>query len=116
MTREEHRKRMEAVIADWRKSGIPVDEMAARAGVSEGTLWRWRKAVGPPAGGLGTALSPVRFLPVQIIGGSREMDGSSMPARRSLEVVLPSGTRLVVPEGFSAASLEELLPALVRTC
>ena len=116
MTRKEHRKRMEAVIADWRKRGIPVGEMAAKAGVSEGTLWRWRKAVGPSTGGLGRAISPLRFLPVQIAGGSRERDGTSMPARRSLEVVLPSGTRLVVPEGFSASSLEELLPTLVRTC
>lgn len=115
MTRAEHRKRMEGVIAEWRRSGIPAEEMAGKAGVSEGTLWRWRKLVGPAPRDPEASISTLQFLPVQILGGPRD----TVPAtgvRCLLEVVLSSGIRVMVPEGFSPTSLEQLLPVVVRTC
>lgn len=115
MTRAEHRKRMEGVIAEWRRSGIPAAEMAGKAGVSEGTLWRWRKLVGPAPRDTEASISAVQFLPVQILGGPRD-SASASGARRPLEVVLSSGTRVMVPEGFSPTSLEQLLPVVIRTC
>lgn len=116
MTREERRKWMGAVIAEWRASGMGVDEMAAKAGVSVGTLWRWRKLVGRAPGEPGVPLTPIRFLPVQIVGGNRQGGAATGEMAPAVEVVLRSGTRLSIPEGFSPEALERLLCVVVRTC
>ena len=116
MTRAEHRKRMEEVVAEWRRSGIPAEEMAAKAKVSVGTLWQWRKLVGPARQGQGAIVPPVRFLPVQLLGGIANGAAESERAGHSMELVLKSGTRVVIPEGFSTDSLERLLAVVVRTC
>jgi transposase-like protein len=102
---------MEALVGEWRRSGISAAEMAARAHVSEGTLWRWRKQVGPDAG---TAIPQISFLPVRIVEGNRVPETGA--AARSLDVVLRSGTRISIPEGFSAEALESLLGIVVKAC
>ena len=115
MTRADKWKRMEAVVSEWRQSGISAEEMSAKTGVSTGTLWRWKKVVVRHLEARGQSNPPVRFLPVHVVGALGERNGADR-AKSSIELVLGSGTRVVIPEGFPVELLAQLLSVVARTC
>jgi transposase-like protein len=105
---------MTEIVEEWRRSGGSAAEVAEKEGVSEGTLWRWRKRVGPARLNPTGVTAPMSFLPVQVVGGTSLPEAG--PADRTLTVELRSGTRITIPEGFSADALESLLGIVVRAC
>ena len=93
MTSPEQRQ---AVVNEYRQSGLTQKEFAAREGLKLSTFTSWmRKSVGAPA----RPTPAVHFAQV------------NLPVRVSLEVQLPDGTIL---RGGSAAELANLLKELKR--
>ena len=92
-------------IERWGASGLTAAEFARKVGVREGTLrwWKWRLASTRPEVARAGAVSPLTFV---------EM--TSVVRRDPIEVVLASGTRVVVPSGFDSSALARLLDVLER--
>lgn len=88
------------VVSAWRRSGKSMAAFAREHGLVAQRLSRWSRRV------KGAATSKVRFHPVRLIEGRREVEGFS------LEVVLVDGRRVRVQEGFSAEELERALMVL----
>jgi transposase len=102
-TREQWSKRVER----WRASGLTASEFSRKIGVREGTLrwWSWMLSSKrePAAAAPSAGLSSVTF-----------MEMTAAVRREPIEVVLPSGHRLRVPQDFEASAIERLLHVLER--
>ena len=112
------------IVAEAERPGARFADVARRREVSRSVLWMWRKQV--RAGTLVAEQAPV-FLPVQIVTEAPVVSGSSSadsprspapceagPSRETsqIEIVLPDGTMLRVPEAIGASALRRLLSAL----
>jgi len=112
------------IVAEAERPGARFADVARRHEVSRSVLWMWRKQV--RSGALMAEPPPV-FLPVQIVPDAPVMPGSSSaasppspalceagPARETsqIEIVLPDGTTLRVPEAIGTPALRRLLSAL----
>jgi transposase len=112
------------IVAEAERPGARFADVARRHEVSRSVLWMWRKQV--RSGALVAEQAPV-FLPVQIVPEPPVMSGSSSaalprlpasceagPGRETsqIEIVLPDGTALRVPEAIGAPALRRLLSAL----
>ena len=82
-----------AVLARLESSGLSVSQFAAREHLDPQRLYRWRAQLGP------AGTSTPRFIEIK-------------PAAAVIEVVLPSGLVVRVPEGFSEAMLRRLVAVL----
>lgn len=112
------------IVAEAERPGARFADVARRHEVSRSVLWMWRKQA--RSGALVAEQAPV-FVPVQIMPEPPVTSGSSLAASpRSLapceagsdrealqiEIVLPDGTALRVPETIGAPALRRLLSAL----
>lgn len=92
-------------VERWRKSGLSVEDFAAREGIKSKQLvwWRWKLSTSPPRP---AAPAPVQFLPVRVV------DAPTLRPRGApvaLEIALPNGRVVRVPEGFDPATLARVL-------
>lgn len=112
------------IVAEAERPGARFADVARRHEVSRSVLWMWRKQA--RSGVLVAEQAPV-FLPVQITpeppvtSGSLAMASPRSPApceagsdreASQIEIVLPDGTALRVPETIGAPALRRLLSAL----
>lgn len=106
MARERMRRRMAALVRTWETSGEARDVFARRHGltVSQWDYWKRqvRRAVSDDAA--------VSFTPVRVLADV------ARPAGDGVEVVLPSGERIVVRDGTSGDLLRTVLAALRAPC
>jgi len=94
-----HEDEARVVVAAWRASGEGLVEFARRHGVDRRRVGRWAQRLAEP--------EPVRFHPVRV----REEEAS--PAQGgAIEVDLPRGLRIRLPQGFEAEDLRRLLSVL----
>ena len=110
------------ILAELNQPGVKFSEVARRHDVSRGLLWQWRDA--HRRGRL--VAETADFLPLQIVpdlavsappGGSGPPPCAAPPAVEDeaderIEIVLPDGTALRVPETIGASALRRLLSAL----
>ncbi len=101
----ETRERMSRLIEAWKSSGRSAASFAAEHGVTRAKFEYWKGRLKGP-GENRKALSAPSFVPVQLIG----------PGAAALEVVLRTGDRLLIRDGFSVEILREVLRALRGGC
>jgi transposase len=100
-------------------AGARLAAVARRHDVSRGLIWQWRDA--QRRGRL--AVEASSFVPVHVVSalpGAEAMErvggascaGGALEGERSVEIVLPDGTRLRVAESIGAAALRRLLLVL----
>ena len=89
----------------WRRSGLSVEDFAAREGLKPKQLgwWRWKLRSSPPPSSPSTP--ELRFLPVRVVDTAGPVSGSGV----ALEVALPNGRVVRVPPGFEPSMLERVL-------
>ena len=112
------------IVAEAERPGARFADVARRHEVSRSVLWMWRKQV---RSGALVAEPPSVFLPMQIVPDPPVMSGSSPAASlrspapceagsdreaSQIEIVLPDGTALRVPETIGASALRRVLSAL----
>lgn len=109
MRQREPREVWERRVRRWERSGRSCRAFAAREGVSPSTLnwWRWRLRVGA---GSRRSRSPAFVQVVQPTELLAEVVGPA--SAKAIEIVLASGTRVVVPAGVATADLTQVLSAL----
>jgi transposase len=95
---------VEESFAGWRQASAT----ARRHGISSSLLFAWRKA--HRAGRLTDAL-PASFVPAVVV---EEPAPSTAPAPSRIEIVTPSGHRLLVDAGVDEAALTRVLAVLAR--
>jgi transposase len=112
------------VITQWRASGLSQKEFCRRRDISDRALNNWlykspyrervARILAARSQGKLDAETP-RFLPVAVLGAIPDTD--SRAACATIEVVLPSGSRIAVTPGFDAETLRRVVAALeARTC
>jgi transposase-like protein len=89
------------VLRVSRESGMSLSRFAREHGVQPARIWRWSARLGEQSNG------SVVFHPVRLI---RSSNGDHNPG--IIEVILPDGRRVRVPEGFAAADLARVLAVL----
>ena len=112
------------IVAEAERPGARFADVARRHELSRSVLWMWRKQA--RSGALVAEQAPV-FLPVQIMPELPVTSGSSLAASprspapceagsdreaSQIEIVLPDGTALRVPETIGASALRRVLSAL----
>lgn len=115
------------IVAEAERPGACYADVARRHEVSRSVLWSWRKQV--RSGILVAKQTPV-FMPVQVVANRSSMAVSPPPALPSgagtasacadpaverddrIEIVLPDGTALRVPETVGTTALRRVLSAL----
>jgi lambda repressor-like predicted transcriptional regulator len=112
------------VITQWRASGLSQKEFCRRRDISDRALNNWlykspyrervARILAARSQDKPDAETP-RFLPVAVLSSIPDMD--SQASRATIEVVLPSGSRIAVTPGFDAETLRRVVAALeARTC
>jgi hypothetical protein len=98
------RRRMETLVRQWETSGESRRAFARRHGLTVSRFDYWKRQV--------RQASPeaVAFAPVRVLEEGEPRAG------RSVEVVLASGDRIVVPAGASVDLLRTVLAALRASC
>ncbi len=104
--RARNRERMERLVERWRASGQPLSVFARKQGITRDKLHYWRVKLGPDRR---RASKKAELVPVQLLDSPSQAQGS-------LEVVLDSGDRLVVPEGVSLPTLRGVISVLRERC
>jgi transposase-like protein len=89
------------VIKASQESGMSLSRFARKHGLQPARIWRWSARLRDRANG------SVLFHPVRVV---ETPDGNHSAG--SIEVVLPDGRRVRVPEGFAAADLARVLAVL----
>jgi transposase len=104
------------ILAELDAPGTTVAEVARRHELSRGLLWQWRAA--QQRGELVTA--DAAFLPMRVVAELPALDTVAAPlpdpmpaeADKRIEIVLPDGTALRVPESVGSTALRRVLAAL----
>jgi hypothetical protein len=104
MTQEQHRRRMLAVARRWQISTEPQGTFAQRQGLSRSALQYWVRQLGAAPAAAASTFTPVQLTDSPVI------------AEASLEIVLASGDRVLVPAHASAAQLRVVLSVLRASC
>ena len=115
--KERHWRRM---VRRWEKSGLSVREFCDYEGLSEPSLYAWRRELadrdaeaGREKQAPGEVTASDQFLPVRVVADDPVGGGPNL----HIEVHLPSGVRLRVPPGISRQTLADVLAALeARPC
>jgi transposase len=106
------------ILAELDEPGATFAEVARRHEISRGLLWQWRDA--QRRGVLvaeETSFLPVRVVPeppLTATSSPAPAEVDAEPDDNRIEILLPDGTALRVPETISAAILRRLLTALRR--
>ncbi len=114
VSRETWSKRVER----WKDSGLTAAEYAAEAGINAHSLswWKWRLGSNgatpklrpgrrSPQGAESEAITPLTFVELASPGSV-----SSVP----IEVILPTGVRVLVPPAFDSLALARVIDVLQR--
>jgi len=104
------------ILAELDEPGAKFVDVARRHDVSRGLLWQWRDA---QRRGALVAEEPT-FLPLRVVPDLPALEPPAAPEACALpaepddriEIVLPDGTAVRVPEASSAAALRRVLAAL----
>jgi transposase len=101
------------IVAQSQEAGACVRQVAARNDVYPSLLHHWRRQVRE---GRLVAAPSVGFVPVRIAGPPSAADPERLvnvrPAKETIEVVLPDGSRLRVGNEVGLAALRRVLTAL----
>ena len=100
-------ERMRKLLAQRERHGLTWPELSRRSGLPVWKLHSWRQRLAESKVARGKARP---FLPVQIV--DRDARQSPPP----LEVVTPSGLRILVAPDFDPEHLRRLLQALASAC
>lgn len=99
-------REMTQVLADLDRSGLSVHEFAAKRGISQSTLWYWRRRL-RSAGARSPLEAPLAPLVEVAVLEDR-------PRHRGFRVeILPDRRVVEVPAGFDARDLHRLLEVLL---
>lgn len=105
-TRAEWAKRLKR----WKKSGLEIEEFAAKEKLKVELLkwWRWR--LGSAVGESTEARAP-RFLPVQVVEAKATAPSGTKPTATAtwIEIALPNGRVVRAQPGFDPETLERVL-------
>lgn len=104
------------ILAELDEAGAKFVDVARRHDVSRGLLWQWRDA---QRRGALVAEEPA-FLPLRVVPELPALEPPTAPDACApfaepdarIEIVLPDGTAVRVPEASSAATLRRVLAAL----
>jgi len=99
------------VLEEYHASGLTQRDFAARAGVSLGTLGLWLRSARKPR--TDAPAPPVSFAPVAL---KLENDPASRQAGSRVEVELPGGMVVRLPEGMAHGEVARLVSELLRAC
>ncbi len=112
------------VVSQWRASGLSRKEFCQRRDISDRALnnWLYESTYRERVARILAARSQEqldaetpRFLPVAVLKATPETDSPASYA--TIEVVLPSGSRIAVTPGFDAEVLRRVVAVLeARTC
>jgi len=114
MERETHAK-WARLVERWARSGLTAKRFAAKAGINARTLqyykWKWRLGQDREASSSRDprAKPEVGFVELRMRDLAAGEDASG---NNRIEIVLPSGTRVVVPNGVDAGALRRVVDAL----
>jgi hypothetical protein len=109
----ETRKKWAELAARWARSGLTANEFAAEAKINAGTLQYYKWLIGRDS----RASLTKRPRPKTKIGFVEVRTGGLTPAEGSdaghrIEVVLASGTRVIVSSGFDTGAFRRVVDAL----
>jgi transposase-like protein len=96
------------VIKKQRASGLSVAEFCRRNDVSDALFYRWRRRLAESdaeetdPSDRGDREAAAQFIPIEL----------PPPPAIAFEIVRPNGCRVLVPPGFEAADLREILRVL----
>ena len=96
-TREARREFWRELVAKQQQSGVSVRALCQEHGTSEYSFYQWRKRLAQQL--------PVKFALV-------ETDGVARVRAATVEVILTSGERLLIPPAVDAATLRLVLSTL----
>lgn len=107
------------VLRQWRRSGLSVREFCADQGLSEASLYWWRRTL-DQKDAQATRLVPVRVIPEAADVADRDRPALAVPgaaadasaAPSGLELIVAGGLRLRIGPGFDAATLRRVLAIL----
>lgn len=99
-------RRMTRLVRAWERSGEPRRAFARRHGLTVSQFDYWKRRV------RGATVEPT-FLPVQVLP---EPEVARASAGAAIELALPGGARLTIPDVVSAATLQTVLTAVRTTC
>lgn len=112
------------LVSQWRVSGLSQKEFCRRRDISDRALnnWLYKSPYRERVARILAARSQdqldaetPRFLPVTVLGATPGADSQASGA--TIEVVLPSGSRIAVTPGFDAETLRRVVAVLeARTC
>ena len=91
------------MIAEWMRSGETGAAFAARQGVHEKSLWRWKRMLAPT-----TRRKPRLPALAKVV----EVQAARLPVDDRFEVRLAGGRSVGVPASFDEAALDRLLRVL----
>jgi hypothetical protein len=107
------RKKWAALVAGWARSGLTANKFAAAAKINAGTLQYYKWLIGRDSQVAVTRRArpktEVSFVEVRT-GDLASAEGSGAGDR--IEVVLASGTRVIVSSGFDAGAFRKVVDAL----
>ena len=89
------------IVAAWHASGETLAAFARRYRVDRRRVARWARRL--------EASTPVRFHPVRL---TEEAEPRPSASAQAIEIELPSGARIRVPQGFEAEDLRRLWSVL----
>ena len=92
------------VINDFEKSGLPISKYCSTHKISTSSFYGWRKILNAEKPNEKNSIPS--FIPIDINGSGKKPEISK---QSSLEIHLTSGTKLIVPQGFSIELLGQLL-------
>ena len=99
-------RQMHDVLEQWQRSGLRLSAFAQQQGIAQSTLRWWRRVFRVNGR---VAEQPVRFTEVP--------PPTNVPGTAAVvEIVLPSGPRVLVPAGTDSGTLQRVLQALQSTC
>jgi predicted transcriptional regulator len=97
---------IQQLVAEFLSSGMAQDEFCSRRGISRSALYRYLKKNKH----LEKSAIATQLVPVELV----DMGRRSMNRGTGLAVLLATGRKIEVGEGFDASTLERLLSVLER--
>lgn len=107
-------------LARQESLGITIREFCRREGLSEPSMYGWRRELARRAAERSSQASERRgshgsagpLLPIRVMDG---IGGAAEPLSSPIEVVLPSNLRILVRPGFDAELLRQVTEALANS-
>lgn len=122
MTRRQNEQRerhWQQVIQEQKTSGLSASAFCRERGLSKSSFSHWKRKLNDrqrngSASRSNATTTAAKFLPIEM---PDQPQASRSTARTACEVVLPDGCRILVPSGYDASGLGEILDLLAeRSC